>query len=66
MVILSVFEEQGNAIISDQLQGMPTYGNNDFPRASDGHLVDREFETKERALNYANRFFPNLKIVDKL
>lgn len=64
-VILSVFEEKGEAIISYKLQGAATYGNAPFPRASDGGLVDRAFETKEEAKEYANRVFPNLKIINK-
>ena len=65
-VVLSVFEEKGEAIISHRLQGMPTYGNAPFPRASDGHLVDRLFESKEEVFKYVNRFFPHFKIIDKI
>lgn len=38
-VFLSILEEEGEAIISDELIGPETHGNAPFPRASDGHLA---------------------------
>ena len=64
-VILSVFEERGEAVIGNELIALPTIGNAPFPRASDGHLLERVFETKEGALKYVNRVFPHLKIIDR-
>ena len=64
-VILSNFEEQGEAIISHKLRGAATYGNAPFPRVSDGGLIDRAFETQKEAKEYASRVFPNLKIIDE-
>ena len=64
-VILSIFEERGEAVIGNELIALPTIGNAPFPRASDGHLLERLFETKEDALKYVNRVFPHLNIIDK-
>ncbi len=65
-VVLSIFEEKGEAIIGHRLVGMPTYGNAPFPRASDGHLLERLFETKEGAQEYVSRVFPKLKTINKI
>ena len=65
-VFLSIVEEKGEAIISDNLIGPSSFGNAPFPRASDGRLVwDRPFESKEEAQKYVSRAFPKLKIIDK-
>ncbi|MFQ5753400.1 MAG: hypothetical protein ACE5HI_15530 [bacterium] len=65
-VFLSIVEDTGEAIISDELIGPALYGNALPPRASDGRLVwDRAIETKEQAKKYVSRVFPNLKIIDK-
>ncbi len=64
-VVLSIFEERGEAIIGNKLIGMPTLGDAPFPRASDGHVLERFYENKEAAQEYANRVFPKLKIIDR-
>ena len=64
-VFLSILEEEGEAIISDNLIGPALNGNASPPKASDRHFVcDRFFATKEDAEKFCKRF-PNLKIIDK-
>jgi len=65
-VFLSILEEEGEAIISDNLIGPALNGNASPPKASDGHYVwNRFFATKEDAEEFVSRRFPNLKIIDK-
>ena len=65
-VFLSILEEEGEAIISDNLIGPALNGNALPPKASDRHSVcDRFFATKEDAEKFVSRRFPNLKIIDK-
>ncbi len=65
-VFLSILEEEGEAIISDNLIGPALNGNASPPKASDRHFVcDRFFATTEDAEEFVSRRFPNLKIIDK-
>ena len=64
-VYLSIFEERGEAVIGNELIALPTIGKAPLPLASDGDLLERPFETKEDAQEYASRVFPNLKIIDR-
>ena len=65
-VFLSILEEEGEAIISDNLIRPALNGNASPIRASDRHSVcDRFFATKEEAGKFVSRRFPNLKVIDK-